>query len=56
MREIARTQADAGLPASLFEAFATVYGQLARSGLARQDPESVDPAIAATAVVAGLAE
>ena len=56
MLEIAQTQADAGLPAALFEAFATVYGQLARGGLARQDPESVDRTIAAALVVAGLAE
>jgi 3-hydroxyisobutyrate dehydrogenase-like beta-hydroxyacid dehydrogenase len=56
MLEIARTQADAGLPASLFEAFATVYGQLARGGLARHDPESVDRTLAAALVVAGLAE
>jgi 3-hydroxyisobutyrate dehydrogenase-like beta-hydroxyacid dehydrogenase len=56
MLEIARTQADAGLPASLFEAFAAVYGRLARSGLARQDPESIDRNLAPGLVVAGLAE
>lgn len=41
MREIARTQAEAGLPASLFEAMKSVYEELALTPLARGNPESV---------------
>jgi len=48
MREIAATQADAGLTPALFEAFAAVYADVARTALAGGDPESVgtglDPA------------
>jgi 3-hydroxyisobutyrate dehydrogenase-like beta-hydroxyacid dehydrogenase len=55
MREIAAAQAAAGLPASLFEAFAEVYGELAATTLARQDPESVERGISAERLVAGLA-
>jgi 3-hydroxyisobutyrate dehydrogenase-like beta-hydroxyacid dehydrogenase len=40
--EIAATQAAAGLPAALFQAFAQVYREIATSELARADPESVD--------------
>jgi 3-hydroxyisobutyrate dehydrogenase-like beta-hydroxyacid dehydrogenase len=42
MREIATTQRNAGLPASLFESFAEVYAQVATTELGRYDPESVD--------------
>lgn len=42
MREIAATQRDAGLPASLFESFAEVYERVAGTELAGGDPESVD--------------
>lgn len=42
MREIATTQHAAGLPDSLFEAFAEVYAQVADTGVGAQDPESVD--------------
>ncbi len=42
MREIASTQGAAGLPSSLFNAFAEVYEQIAGTSLAREDPESVD--------------
>jgi 3-hydroxyisobutyrate dehydrogenase-like beta-hydroxyacid dehydrogenase len=44
MREIAATQAAAGLPGSLFEAFAEVYAQIAGSPLAAGAPESADRA------------
>jgi 3-hydroxyisobutyrate dehydrogenase-like beta-hydroxyacid dehydrogenase len=42
MREIAATQADAGLTPALFEAFAAVYAEVARTALAQGDPESAD--------------
>jgi 3-hydroxyisobutyrate dehydrogenase-like beta-hydroxyacid dehydrogenase len=42
MREIATTQADAGLTPALFEAFAAVYADVARTALADGDPESID--------------
>jgi hypothetical protein len=54
MHEIAATQGAAGLPAELFEAVALVYEQVARSGLARHDPESVDVTISPADVVAAL--
>ena len=47
MREIAATQAGAGLTPALFEAFAEVYAEVARTALAQGDPESTsspDPA------------
>jgi 3-hydroxyisobutyrate dehydrogenase-like beta-hydroxyacid dehydrogenase len=44
MREIAATQADAGLPRELFDAFAVLFEALARSPLGREDPESRDVA------------
>lgn len=49
MREIAATQAAAGLPPSLFEAFAEAYAGLAESPLAAEPPEAVpeDPDLAA---------
>jgi 3-hydroxyisobutyrate dehydrogenase-like beta-hydroxyacid dehydrogenase len=42
MREIAATQRTAGLPDSLFEGFAQVYAQVADTGVAALEPESVD--------------
>jgi len=42
MHEIATTQADAGLTPALFEAFAAVYADVARTALAEGDPESID--------------
>jgi 3-hydroxyisobutyrate dehydrogenase-like beta-hydroxyacid dehydrogenase len=42
MREIAATQAGAGLTPDLFEAFAAVYAQVAATQLAAADPESAD--------------
>jgi 3-hydroxyisobutyrate dehydrogenase-like beta-hydroxyacid dehydrogenase len=41
MREIAATQAGAGLTPALFEAFAQVYADVAGTRLADGDPESV---------------
>ncbi|WP_067508508.1 NAD(P)-dependent oxidoreductase [Actinoplanes sp. TFC3] len=40
MREIAATQAGAGLTPALFEAFAEVYANVARTDLAHGDPET----------------
>jgi 3-hydroxyisobutyrate dehydrogenase-like beta-hydroxyacid dehydrogenase len=54
MREIAATQASAGLPGSLFEGFADVYEELARTAWARHDPESVDRSIAPADLVTQL--
>jgi hypothetical protein len=51
MREIAATQADAGLPRDLFDAFAVLYEALARSPLGREDPESLDSAPALESVL-----
>jgi hypothetical protein len=42
MREIAATQADAGLPRALFDGFAAAYAALAETPLARRSPESID--------------
>jgi 3-hydroxyisobutyrate dehydrogenase-like beta-hydroxyacid dehydrogenase len=42
MREIAATQAGAGLTPDLFEAFAGIFAQMAGTDLAAGDPESVD--------------
>jgi len=44
MREIAATQAGAGLTPALFEAMAEIYGALSQSELARQAPEDVESA------------
>ena len=41
MREIAATQASAGLTPALFEAMAEVYAQLAETELAARAPESI---------------
>ncbi|HXH87492.1 MAG TPA: DUF1932 domain-containing protein [Gaiellaceae bacterium] len=43
MREIAATQAAAGLPRELFDGFAEAYASLARTPLAAQPPESIGP-------------
>ena len=43
MREIADTQANAGLTPVLFEAMAEVYGHLAETDLAAAAPESIPP-------------
>jgi 3-hydroxyisobutyrate dehydrogenase-like beta-hydroxyacid dehydrogenase len=43
MREIAATQASAGLTPTLFQAMAEVYSRLAETELARASPESVPP-------------
>jgi 3-hydroxyisobutyrate dehydrogenase-like beta-hydroxyacid dehydrogenase len=55
MREIATTQADAGLTSALFEAYASIYAEIAGSTLAAFDPETVDAQMPASEVVAGLA-
>ena len=54
MREIAQTQAAAGLPPELFDGFAALYEAIARTPLAREDPESVDPALTLDAVLERL--
>jgi 3-hydroxyisobutyrate dehydrogenase-like beta-hydroxyacid dehydrogenase len=54
MREIAATQAAAGLTPALFEAIAEVYGALAESELARSSPEDVAPDLALPDVLDGL--
>jgi len=41
MREIAASQAEAGLPADLFEGFAVAYAELAKTELGRRNPESI---------------
>lgn len=41
MREIAATQASAGMPPELFEAMATVYARLATTPLAGEAPEAI---------------
>lgn len=43
MREIAATQAAAGLPRELFDGFAEVYAALAETELGRAAPESIGP-------------
>jgi 3-hydroxyisobutyrate dehydrogenase-like beta-hydroxyacid dehydrogenase len=55
MREIAATQAGAGLTAHLFEAFAEVYADIAGTELAHGDPETADHGLSAAEVVARLA-
>ncbi len=54
MREIAATQAGAGLTAALFEAYAQLWERIARSPLAAQDPEGVDASLGADEVVRGI--
>jgi 3-hydroxyisobutyrate dehydrogenase-like beta-hydroxyacid dehydrogenase len=55
MREIAKAQADAGLTSALFEAYASIYAEIAGSALAAGDPETVDAQMPASEVVAALA-
>jgi 3-hydroxyisobutyrate dehydrogenase-like beta-hydroxyacid dehydrogenase len=54
MREIAATQGAAGLPAELFEAMAMVFDELARTDLARDDPEAVQDSVSAADMLARL--
>jgi 3-hydroxyisobutyrate dehydrogenase-like beta-hydroxyacid dehydrogenase len=54
MREIAATQAQAGLTPALFEAFAEVYADVATTRLAHGDPESVDKTLPAGDIVRRL--
>ena len=54
MREIAATQAAAGLPADLFEAMATVYAALAATPPAARSPEDVEAAAKLEDLLAGL--
>jgi 3-hydroxyisobutyrate dehydrogenase-like beta-hydroxyacid dehydrogenase len=54
MREIAATQASAGLTPALFAAFAEVYAQIAGTGLAHGEPESADRALTPAEIVAQL--
>jgi 3-hydroxyisobutyrate dehydrogenase-like beta-hydroxyacid dehydrogenase len=55
MHEIAATQAAAGLPPSLFEAMAEVYGALAERPAARASPESVGADVELDGVLRDLA-
>ncbi|MBA2332441.1 MAG: NAD(P)-dependent oxidoreductase [Actinobacteria bacterium] len=54
MREIAATQAAAGLPPELFDGFAALYAALARSRLAQAAPESIGPETRLEDVLAAL--
>jgi 3-hydroxyisobutyrate dehydrogenase-like beta-hydroxyacid dehydrogenase len=56
MREIAATQASAGLTPALFEAMAEVYGRLAETELAAEAPESIPPEPALEDVLDRLAD
>jgi 3-hydroxyisobutyrate dehydrogenase-like beta-hydroxyacid dehydrogenase len=56
MREIAATQASAGLTPALFEAMAEVYGRLAETELAAEAPESIPPEPALEGVLDQLAD
>lgn len=56
MQEISAAQQAAGLSPALFQAFAEVYSELARSRIGMADPESVDRSLPPAAVVAGLTE
>jgi hypothetical protein len=51
MREIAATQAAAGLPAELFEAMARVYDDLSGRPLASTPPEEASPGLTVEAFV-----
>jgi len=55
MREIAATQAAAGLTPALFEAMAEVYAALARRPLAQQAPEDVEAGLELEQVLRNLA-
>ena len=54
MREIATTQAGAGLTPALFEAFAAVYADVAGTALAAADPETADQRLAGEEIVRRL--
>lgn len=54
MLEIAATQGGAGLPAALFETYAEIWRLMASSPLAASDPEAIDRALPADAVVQGI--
>jgi 3-hydroxyisobutyrate dehydrogenase-like beta-hydroxyacid dehydrogenase len=54
MHEIAATQAGAGLPAALFEAYAQVWAMIAEAPLAASDPETVDRSLSPDALVRGI--
>jgi 3-hydroxyisobutyrate dehydrogenase-like beta-hydroxyacid dehydrogenase len=56
MHEIAATQAGAGLTAALFEAFATVYREIAGTRLAEGDPESADHGLSPDDIVERLSK
>ena len=55
MREIAATQAEAGLTPDLFAAFAKVYADMAGTDLAHGDPETAGPPPAPDEMVRRLA-
>ncbi len=54
MREIAATQAAAGLPRELFDGVAEAYAALSRSELAKAAPESIEPDVELEDVLAAL--
>lgn len=54
MREIAATQAGAGLTADLFTAYANIYADLATTALASEDPETVNRDLDPATVLTGL--
>lgn len=54
MLQIAASQRNAGLPGELFEAFATVYAELAHTELAQEEPESVDTAAPVASLIQRL--
>ena len=54
MLEIAATQAGAGMTGDLFQAYARVYENLARTPLAANDPEALDRTMAPAQVLARL--
>lgn len=55
MREIATTQAEAGLPAALFDGVAAAYERVAATPLGHQVPEAVDGPAPVADVLAGVA-
>jgi 3-hydroxyisobutyrate dehydrogenase-like beta-hydroxyacid dehydrogenase len=56
MREIAATQSEAGLTPALFEAFAEIYADVARTSLASGDPESADTTLTPSEIVCRLTQ
>ncbi len=54
MREIAATQAAAGLSGDLFQAYAKIFEDLAETPLAAENPETLNRNLTATEVLAGL--